>query len=515
MPEPAGPAGGPERAASPPHRRRARIDRRPVLAVVAAVVVVGVLAGRGNSALRPAGAAVDGGPQVAPASALTSSWFCAGATDSPGGAAPGNLVIANDGTQAVSGTATVVGDTGTRASVAVSVPAAGRVVVPEAVPGGAGWVGAFVDLNGGRVAVEEQVTAPLGITAEPCATAGSTSWYFANGATLVNATSTVSLLNPYSSPAIVGLTFTTNEGVEEPSAFQGIYVPAHGIVAVDLGSHLRRRTAIATTVTAVAGRVVAWKTDVVTQPAAGTPLLGTAAAHRANADPASPYAGLTETLGAPARSTRWYWPEGGSSAGVSDRYVVYNPGPGTAELRLAFDLDQGSAEPYTLSLGPDDVVSIDTGSSARIPTGVGYSAVLRATNGVGVVAERVVDAAAPATLAGTAEVLGATTPAAHWLIPAGHAGARLEESVVVANPGSAPVTVEAQALVDGHVQDIPGLGPATLGPGRRLVWNLGSHSANFAAAVVVRASGPVVVGRDLIGLGRRHGIGLALGIPEP
>ena len=65
------------------------------------------------------------------------------------------------------------------------------------------------------------------------------------------------------------LSFTTNEGVERPQQFQGLVVPADGLVAVNLGDHLRRRQFIATTVTARSGRLVAWKTDVVTPPRSG------------------------------------------------------------------------------------------------------------------------------------------------------------------------------------------------------------------------------------------------------
>ena len=109
----------------------------------------------------------------------------------------------------------------------------------------------------------------------PCATAGSSQWYFATGATLINASVGLSLLNPYPTDAVVDLSFTTDQGVEQPQEFQGLVVPPDGLLTVNLGDHLRRRQAIATTVTARSGRLVAWKTDVVTPPARGEALLGT------------------------------------------------------------------------------------------------------------------------------------------------------------------------------------------------------------------------------------------------
>ena len=108
---------------------------------------------------------------------------------------------------------------------------------------------------------------PLGRSSTPCATAGSSQWYFATGATLINASVAMSLLNPYPTDAVVDLSFTTDQGVEAaPSSSRGWSCPPDGLIAVNLGDHLRRRQFIATTVTARSGRLVAWKTDVVTPP---------------------------------------------------------------------------------------------------------------------------------------------------------------------------------------------------------------------------------------------------------
>ncbi len=91
------------------------------------------------------------------------------------------------------------------------------------------------------VAVDQQVDGPLGGASSPCATAGSSNWYFATGATLINASVGLSLLNPYPTDAVVDLSFTTDQGVEMPQQFQGLVVPADGLLPVNLGDHLRRR----------------------------------------------------------------------------------------------------------------------------------------------------------------------------------------------------------------------------------------------------------------------------------
>ncbi len=75
----------------------AEVRRLPVVALLVCVLVVaGVLgrpAGKGGA---PGVAPGVPAPSEAPALALSSSWYCAGAT-SPGGTAPGDLLVDNAG----------------------------------------------------------------------------------------------------------------------------------------------------------------------------------------------------------------------------------------------------------------------------------------------------------------------------------------------------------------------------------------------------------------------------------
>jgi len=89
--------------------------------------------------------------------------------------------------------------------------------------------------------VEQQISAPSGLSASPCATSGSAQWYFTTGETLVNASMGLTLINPYPSDAIADLSFSTDQGLEVPTEFQGLVVPAGSLLHVDVGSHLRRR----------------------------------------------------------------------------------------------------------------------------------------------------------------------------------------------------------------------------------------------------------------------------------
>jgi hypothetical protein len=479
--------------------------------VLAVLVVIGLMAGRaaggrpasGNASLQPVSVA-------APADALSSSWFCAGATDQPNGSAPGTVVIANSAGHAVTGVVTLVPSRGQDRRVGFEVGAYARTAINENVAGGSPWIGAIVDVDAGAVAVSQLIDGQLGRAASPCATTGSSHWYFATGATLINAGVVLSLLNPYSTGAVVDLSFTTDQGPEAPQEFQGLVVPAGGLITVNLGDHLRRRHAIATSVSAQSGRVVVWKTDVVNPPPPGAPLLGTAAGAQPLADPAAPIPGVTLTLGAPAAANQWVWADGETGNGITEQYIVYNPGVATAELRLDLDLDQGVAEPFDLTVPPDQVLPVVSSQEVRIPPGVGHSATLTSVNGVPVVAERVVSATSPSPWSGLGELMGARVAASDWLIPVGRADANHAGRVVVYNPGAAGVRAVIFGL-DGRTR--VGVKALYVGGGRRAIVPLNSLAAVLDVPIVVAASGPVYVESDFYGTGTTPGINLSFGVP--
>jgi hypothetical protein len=508
---------GPEREPARPLHRAGGAARVPIVAVLAAALVIGGLIDRapGPAPARPA-AAVQPVPVAAPAQALSSSWFCAGATDSHSGArqahgaAPGAVVIANSGLGPATGEVTVIPSQGSPVRIPVTVSPDSRAVVTEDVPRGAPWIGAVVDIDAGAVAVEQQVDGSLGWAATPCATAGSSQWYFATGATLINASVSLSLLNPYPTDAVVDLSFTTDEGTEQPEEFQGLVVPPDGLIAVNLGDHLRRRQAIATTITARSGRLVAWKTDVVTPPFSGEALLGTPAAVAPLVDPAAPVPGVTLSLGAPDAGTQWTWPDGVTGNGVDERYVIYNPGNATAELQLSVDLDQGVAEPFPLSVGPDQVTTVVSSQEVRIPPGVSHAAVLTSSNGVPVVAVRTIAAASPSRWAGLGELPGGRVAADRWLLVAGQADHTHDGFVVLYNPGAAAVRAILEGLSGGTQI---ALDDVTVPAGRRVAIHLNQLRSVLAEPLVVSASAPVYAESDYYGQNGTPGISLSFGVP--
>lgn len=480
-----------------PRRRATAVRRGPVVAGVLGLLVAGGLADRAaGQAPPPAVPGTDLVPTAAPADALSSAFFCAGA-GAPGSATAGSLVVADAGDRPERASVRLVGARGQVATTAVEVAAHASATVAEQLPGSPAAIGAVVDVDGGSAGVTQVTSGPLGWSATPCATAGSATWYLAGGATLVNARDVVSLLNPYPTDAVVDLSFGTDQGVEQPGEFQGIIVPAGGVVPVDLGTHLRRRRSIATTVRARSGRVVAAQTEVTTPPPVGA----------GPADPPAPVPGVATTLGAPAAGATWMWPGGQDAAGLDERWVVYDPGAAPAHVSLSVELDQGQAEPFQLDVAPHATAVVDAAGQARIPPGVGHSSLLRVTSGPGVIAVRTSSGAPGSPSPGTAALPGLPVAADAWLLPA-VAAAPGTTTLDVLPTGTDPLDLTVAALAGGREVPIPGLTHLTLAPGTRAVLPVSARLPGLAGPLVVRATGPVAVEEDLGGPGGVPGTAL-------
>jgi hypothetical protein len=514
-------------------RGRAIPGRLPVIVVLAGLLVAGVLVDRATPSTQvAAGPAILPMPAAAPAAALSSSWFCAGPANQPAGVAAGALVLVNATGQDHQASIVLTGGHGPVSSVTVDVGPYRRVSVPEqGAEARLPYTGAIVDVDGGGVAVEQTIAGTLGPSAAACATAGSDQWFFADGTTQEHASLLLSLLNPYPQDAIVDLSFLTESGNEAPDAFQGIVVPARSLVGVDVGSHLRLRARVATTVSARAGRVVAWKTQVLSSPPASPPAAfpipaapsttttalaprpsGSAGGAGGATPAASGVPGVSVVLGSPSPGTTWWWPDGVAANGVAERFVIYNPGPAEAYVSLAVILDAGSAEPFALKVEAHDTLTVDAGAEARIPRGVAHAAVLQSTNGIGVVAERTVDAGAPSPRSGRLELLGARVAARRWVLASGRAGPGSDEWVEIFNPGRTATTVSVAFLTGAGAADLAGLGALPVPAGRRLAVRINQHAAALDQPLLVEAGGNVVVERDLYPT-KGRGLDAAMGVP--
>jgi hypothetical protein len=442
--------------------------RLVVLVGLAAVLVAGLALGDTNASGGSAQAAELQAPSEAPTVALSSSWFCAGATVSNGGSAPGALVITNAGSAILAASVKLVSHSGRQQKLNVTVAAGATRTLEEQFPSvhggpGAPWVGALVTLYGGSASVSQLVTSPEGISSQPCASSASTNWYFVDGETLRNATEEISLLNPYPEVAIADLSFTTEYGQEEPVVFEGVVVPADGLTVLNLGSHLRRRTRVAVTVSVRTGQVAAFQTELVTPPPPGAPLVG----GNGGLNPASPIAGATLTLGSSAPSTSWWWPEGAEGGGLTERYLLYNPGGRPATLSLSLIAQGGGSGgglggATEVTVGPYATAAVTTNGQPWALPGVSYAAHLVSTNGVPVVAERSLVGSSPSPERGLAVLVGQDQPANRWLLP-GSPALALTKLAHVTAPPAPPLPQALLGRVAGVLdQALAGLAASTM-----------------------------------------------------
>jgi hypothetical protein len=430
-------------------------------------------------------------PVAAPASALSSTWYCAGGSGQADSAFLSFVTVANPGEETITGTVTVMPDQGDPKTVPLSVKpfASAGVAVGDVV--GAAYAAALVELDGGQAVVEHSISSRAGLATSPCASAASPRWYFAEGATARDATLALALYNPFPDDAIVDMAFSTDEGRAEPADFQGVVVPAGRLVVKDIGEHVRRREAVATEVVARSGRLVADQLQVRTAPGV---------------------AGVSLRLGAPAPADVWYFPDGYAADGLTEQYTVFNPGDREALVDVEVTLDEGAAEPFELSVPPRERVTVVSNNEERMPKGVGHSAVVRSINGVPVVAERSVAAAPPSDRLGREDIRGARRPARRWAFAVGSASPSRDQWIVVHNPGAVDAVLDIVGLADGQPLAIEGLQDVKVPAGRRIALRLGERVQRDVLPVLVRSDRPVVVERALFAVGG-PGVASSVGIP--
>lgn len=460
-----------------------------------------VLLALGLAALAVAGWRVGPAPDFAAApgsmattvrhSALDQEWYCSVATAVDKGQAAGQIVLANSGSTNLTGVVTVYGNAGEAPGQrAFTLPPASRAVLGEQQVLSAGFVAATVVFRGGGGSAEQQISGPLGVSATPCATQPSGRWYFASGTTQPGSSLVLALFNPFPEDALANLSFDDPQGQTAPAEFQGIYVPARGLVSVDLGQHVVQVDDIATTVTVKVGRLVASELQLDARPKK---------------------AGLALLLGAPSPAPRWYLPDGVEATGVDEAVHMFNPGSAASQVTVDLRLARGVASPFKVLVGPGSEAVVDLAGQTRIPDNDPFDAIITA-RGSPIVVQRTVTATAPSSRTGASSMLGAPAAAASWMLPAGGATPGQDEWIDVFDPGRRPATVKVSYLNNGSRATIAGLSSVRVPAGGRLALRLGDHLQLADLSVVVSSSEPVVVEEDLYQVGS---IGLSTSLGEP
>ena len=467
-----------------PGRTRRRVLTNRLLAVAAIVVTLGALLAADRFVGRP-----DSSPPsdyrnrlvATPADSGSSTWFCAGGIATTSDAiADLRVILANPSTEPARGTVTFMGERGQRTSVPIVVPAQGRseLTSKDVLP--VSDVAALVELNVGGVGVDHRLTRGTQSVVAPCTPTASDTWHFPLGVTTRDATTVISLFNPFAEDALLDFRFASDRGGARPTALQGFVVPAGSVRTVNVGSYVRRRTAIATTVSARVGRVIA--DEVIRFDGSGGPR------------------GVTLVPGSPAVGRAWYFPAGRSTSVLKERYVLYNPSGADVQAHVDVVVAGGDIEPFVLDVPARDEVVLDLGDEARVPKNVDYSVAVSTSSKSGIVAGRLVDARSTFRR-GVAGTLGSRIASDSWLIADAAASALVDDRIVVLNPTDTPAPLMLQTLSNIGAVAVHFLGGPTsdrlvVPPGGRLDIRLGDVVALEAGSIVVTTDGtPVVVER--------------------
>jgi hypothetical protein len=471
------------------------IRRMPSLIALAVLLVaVGVADRATRPSLTPSGErlATAYAPTASPPDALTSNWYCPAGTSAQGGTAEATTVIVNPTARRLQGTIDGVGVDGSRASKAITVEPRSRVGIPNSEVLRNAYVAIHVQLDGGGAFVEHSVAGTTGEAHGPCGSSASTRWYMPEGATTRAATLIYELFNPFPDDAIVDMSFSTDEGRVAPAAFQGLVVPANGLLPVDIGGHVRRRAHVSGEIRVRRGRIVAEQLQV----------------HNGEGRK-----GLGLMLGAPRRALGFVFPDGVAGPRHQEQLHFFNPNDQEATVSLDLVLDSDEAQPFEIHVPARDRVTIDLSAESRIPKDVGHAMIVRVQNNVPIAVARTIDVGSPGARSAYLIDTGATSAARHWGFASGGSSPTQEEFIAISNEADHAVTVSITTPDGSGLTTLPNLASITIPRGARKALRLADFDGKPQMPLIVNASGPVVVERSIYkvnGLGASASMGIVL-----
>jgi hypothetical protein len=495
------------RQAARRRRRRRFTPRRwlPFLLLSGLVVVATVVESDPEPSAEGTVAVEDlaGVPTVSGADAVSTAFYCSGGSAvGDDGLAELTVVLANDADQGAVADVVLSGIDGVLATTQVEVPANGRARVATHDLADGAWVGATVTVRGGRVAVDREVSGPLGFDTAPCPTDAAERWYVGSGSTVRGATMYLSFFNPFADAASVDVALATETGRRTPRDLAGLSIPGRSVRVVEVDASVTDRQAVAARVIARAGRVIV--DHLQTYDGSGDPLPG-------GAEGAEPTVaeGLVSVPATPTLAPRWVFPGVRFTAGARTQIALYNPGRTDAPVDVVVINQEpertSEIEPIGVTVPAREQVVVDLSAVAgQVLPDSDVWVDVRSFDGVPIVAERLSFFGEPAPRQGASVALGSAVAGRRWLVTQAGATQLRSGGVQVANPGGRPVQVTVTALQDGDRTELPAAAITIPAGDRR---SLDLSEAEAAATVVVEASGPVVVSSSLA-LTSRQGLAI-------
>jgi hypothetical protein len=475
--------------ASEPATRRTR--RWPILVVVLAVVVGGIVAGRADPEPVARPDAPSDAAQTASSSALTTAWYCPGLpSDFPNrdqtltlsnlGARPAEAVVTidpDDGSTSPRRTITVPGHSlrSFNRATLVDVTEDAAPTDETRLPSGP----LVVEPMSPDVVVQQGLESESALDVMTCATTTSADWYFAAGTTVRGVKQWLVLDNPLSTDARVDVEVRSEVGLRLLPNLQGIDVPGRSRVVVRVHEEAIRNERVAVAVHAELGRVVASQTM------------------QFEAESGPP--GVASTVGTLAPAERWWFTDGRAVPDAVQRVAIANLGPiDTQAIVQALIGSAGIVAPVSMTVPANGVSWVQVGNCEqgvddclRVPDDRAYELVVSDSQ-TPVVAQTFSRFGAGTGSLGATTSTGSTEPGRRWVVARTRAIAGQSTSVSVMAPGPREAYVDVEVVHAGGVDRPRALQGLRVAASARAVLRA-SALPDDDAALVITSDEPVVV----------------------
>ncbi len=147
-------------------------------------------------------------------------------------------------------------------------------------------------------------------------------------------------------------------------------------------------------------------------------------------------------------SLSWYFSEGYTVGSFDTWLLLFNPSDSAAQVRCRYLLESSKVieQNYMVSPGSRTTISVD-GVPGMEGTGVALQ--VESTNGVGIVAERVMYFDYMGNKGGSGGI-GVNAPAGKWYLAEGYTGSGFDTYLTLANPSEDLARVQADFLLEGR-----------------------------------------------------------------
>jgi len=503
-----------DRGSAPPAAQHSR--RRSLLAVTGALVLVVAI----NTIVRETGVGAAARHSLQSSSlpvvqmTRPSAWRCPGPLPIGTGRERSRISIVNGGGRAVGVIVAVArthppGRPGRLASISTTrleVGGESQVVLALAKRGPAGFAAVSVETEGGGIAVAESIgsTTAAGpvLVSSPCSLGVASQAYVATGSTYDRSDVRLSLYDPDATSSVVDLSVSTGTTLTSPAAYQGVVVPAGGLVVLDLRRWAPQLRTLAVTATAVSGQIAVGALESTSATVAVAEV--SAGRHRVRHEHIT---GSSLLVGPDRGRGRWAFAAGLSTKWASDTFSVYDPGASSVSVTVAPPGRAGMTSALTAEVPAGGVVDFATPIT---PEGhIGSGSVTVSARGAAIVAARVTTRSGHRGLQALDATSGTAGPDDEWLLPGAALRWHVGDVITLADPGAEGATVKVLELTNGAASTTRLLNVVRLPAGDELEVRLSSvlHLAP-AFAVEVLATAPILVEQQLTA---RHGLTTASG----